>query len=376
MTVTAGRQRHFDSDGGFADSPRRPSRVITVVMVTFRSPVTLHTTDVAEATDLIARLYIPTRLTPVGRGRLNLRMNAIELPALTAGILHFGAGIVVHAAEVGHYFVNIPLSGWAVNRWMDGMSETTTVRSAAVFSPGTSATVTWSGDCEQLCIKVARSEMHRQLEALLNRPVRSSLRFARRLELATPKAKNWFGLVRILANEAGRDDGMLAHPLAVENLQHLLIQGLLLIQPHNYTEAFDTNERAAGAKVVKRAVELMHADPERAWNTAELAREVGVGMRALQRAFQQSDLPPPMTYLRRLRLYRVRAELACGGVDTARVATVAGRWGFLHMGRFAEQYRELFGESPSETLRDENTRRFDDGVVSVARHAGIQFASR
>jgi AraC-like DNA-binding protein len=215
--------------------------------------------------------------------------------------------------------------------------------------------VTWSGDCEQLCIKVAQSEMHRQLEALLNRPVHTPLRFARRLDLATPKAKNWYGLVRILANEAGRDDGMLAHPLAVENFQHLLIQGLLLIQPHNHTEALGANEPAAGAKVVKRAVELMHADPERAWNTAELADEVEVGMRALQRAFQQSDLPPPMTYLRRLRLYRARAELACGAVDTARVATVAGRWGFLHMGRFAEQYRELFGESPSETLRGENT---------------------
>jgi transcriptional regulator GlxA family with amidase domain len=30
---------------------------------------------------------------------------------------------------------------------------------------------------------------------------------------------------------------------------------------------------------------------------------------------------------------------------------VAGRWGFVHLGRFASQYRQLFGETPSETLR-------------------------
>jgi AraC-like DNA-binding protein len=310
----------------------------------------VRTTDVAEATEIISRVYIPTRLTPVGRGRLNLRMDAIELPALTAGVVHFGAGIVVRAAEIGHYFVNIPMSGWAVNRWMDGESETTTSGSAAVFSPGTPATVTWSGDCQQMCIKVTQGEMRAQLEALLNRPVESSLRFGRRFDLGTPKAKNWFGLVRILAAEAGRYDGILAHPLAVANLQQLVIEGLLLIQPHNYTEALTQREPAAGAKVVRRAIESLHADTAKAWNAAELAREVGVSTRALQRAFQESDLPPPMTYLRRLRLHQVRAELAGNSGGTVNVATIAGRWGFLHMGRFAEQYRQMFGECPSETL--------------------------
>jgi transcriptional regulator GlxA family with amidase domain len=30
---------------------------------------------------------------------------------------------------------------------------------------------------------------------------------------------------------------------------------------------------------------------------------------------------------------------------------IAARWGFEHMGRFAQGYRELFGERPSETIR-------------------------
>jgi transcriptional regulator GlxA family with amidase domain len=158
-------------------------------------------------------------------------------------------------------------------------------------------------------------------------------------------------LVRILAGEAGSDDGILGHRLAVANLQQLLIQGLLLIQPHNYTDALTEQEPAAGVKVVNRVIDLMHAGPEKAWHAAGLAHEAGVSTRALQRAFHESGLPPPMTYLRRLRLHRVRAELArsCGGA--VNVATIASRWGFLHMGRFAEQYRQLFGENPSETLR-------------------------
>jgi AraC-like DNA-binding protein len=64
-----------------------------------------------------------------------------------------------------------------------------------------------------------------------------------------------------------------------------------------------------------------------------------------------------MTYLRRLRLHEARAELASHSAspNTITVTAVAGRWGFLHLSRFAEQYRQLFGESPSETLKNDPT---------------------
>ena len=33
------------------------------------------------------------------------------------------------------------------------------------------------------------------------------------------------------------------------------------------------------------------------------------------------------------------------------VAAIAARWGFAHAGRFAIQYRDQYGRSPSTTLR-------------------------
>ena len=35
----------------------------------------------------------------------------------------------------------------------------------------------------------------------------------------------------------------------------------------------------------------------------------------------------------------------------ATVTTVAMRFGFVHLGRFAAEYRRMFGEIPSETRR-------------------------
>jgi transcriptional regulator GlxA family with amidase domain len=175
------------------------------------------------------------------------------------------------------------------------------------------------------------------------------------MSLSARASRDWFGLVRLLAREAGQADGILAHRLAIDNLQHLLVQGLLLIQPHNYAEALAEDEARASTAVVRRAIDLMHANPETPWGTVHLARATGVSARALQKAFQRSGHPPPMTYLRRLRLREARAELSAHSPNELTVTAVASHWGFLHLSRFAEQYRQLFGESPSETLRNEHT---------------------
>ena len=47
---------------------------------------------------------------------------------------------------------------------------------------------------------------------------------------------------------------------------------------------------------------------------------------------------------------RVRAELASADPASTTITQVAMRFGFLHLGRFAGDYRRLFGVAPSETL--------------------------
>jgi hypothetical protein len=59
-----------------------------------------------------------------------------------------------------------------VNLWRDGRLERTIACSAAVFTPSTPADLHWSGDCREICIKITEEQMQRQLEMMLNRPVR------------------------------------------------------------------------------------------------------------------------------------------------------------------------------------------------------------
>ena len=88
----------------------------------------------------------------------------------------------------------------------------------------------------------------------------------------------------------------------------------------------------------------------------ELRGAVGCGERTLTRVFAESFDISPGRYLRLRRLNQARAWLRRGDPARASVTAAATRFGFFELGRFAGNYRRLFGELPSETLgrRDRN----------------------
>ncbi len=72
--------------------------------------------------------------------------------------------------------------------------------------------------------------------------------------------------------------------------------------------------------------------------------------RTLHRAFMELVGEAPQSFVRRLRLHRIRYELSSENEAACSIALVANRWGIGEPGRMAGWYRELFGEFPSETV--------------------------
>jgi AraC-like DNA-binding protein/Flp pilus assembly protein TadD len=111
---------------------------------------------------------------------------------------------------------------------------------------------------------------------------------------------------------------------------------------------------------VKKALDLLAAEPMRAWTLGDLAAACCVSRRTLLRNFRRFADKSPMATLRAIRLDRAR-QMLLAGPPGASVTSIAMQCGFHHLGRFAALYRARHDESPVTTLTRNRT-----GAASLA----------
>src|SRR5262249_58846355 len=101
---------------------------------------------------------------------------------------------------------------------------------------------------------------------------------------------------------------------------------------------------------VSPALKPMECDAARTWTVGVLAAACGVAPRTLQKHFRRFVGEPPLRILCAYRFEDARRALLRARAGET-VTEVALRCGFTHLGRFAVEYRERYGETPSATLR-------------------------
>ncbi|MBX3584177.1 MAG: helix-turn-helix transcriptional regulator [Rhizobiaceae bacterium] len=99
------------------------------------------------------------------------------------------------------------------------------------------------------------------------------------------------------------------------------------------------------------AEELIRARLHEQLSITDICRETRISRRQLEYAFQTTFGVGPAEYLRVLRLNESRRLLKMGRAAQSSVTEIALGVGVTHLGRFAQHYRYLFGETPQQTLR-------------------------
>lgn len=302
--------------------------------------------------DQLNGVFYPARVTPVSSAVQQLpssRLSAASLRHLTLGFVCFGAETSVDPGALGSYHVNVPVTG-AVESHCGRQEMIAVPGRAAVFTPREHTFLpVWGDNAAQLCIKISRQALEEELEGLLGHPVGSWVRFGIDLDVTRGPGKSWLDTVSLLLSELDNPDSLVHRSdRHREHLERLVIGGLVLAQHHNHQDELTSPRPVARPRTVKRVIEAIEAEPDQAWSLADMARRAGVSGRRLQQGFHEHVGMTPMAYLRRVRLERAHHELKAGASS---VADVAYRWGFGNLGRFAQTYRDRFGESPSETLR-------------------------
>jgi len=142
---------------------------------------------------------------------------------------------------------------------------------------------------------------------------------------------------------------VLAHPGAARSLEQALIEAMI----HCLARGEVEEERAAQrhhAKIMRRfdrVIEEHLGDP---LYIPELCKAVGASERTLLVCCQDHLGMGPKHYLLRRRMHLVRRQLRQSAPADTTVTEVAMRYGFWQLGRFAVEYKALFGETPSATL--------------------------
>jgi AraC family ethanolamine operon transcriptional activator len=103
-------------------------------------------------------------------------------------------------------------------------------------------------------------------------------------------------------------------------------------------------------QVVGRAESFFRRHIGEAVSIAKLSSIAGVSERSLRNAFYDVYTTSPKRYLRLWQLHQVRRALRSPRRVEETVTNVATFHGFFELGRFAGEYKALFGEAPSQTL--------------------------
>jgi AraC-like DNA-binding protein len=173
----------------------------------------------------------------------------------------------------------------------------------------------------------------------------------RKLELNNGPGRSFANVLGCLCAESdGARDGNAA-PGIREGLQDLLLESLVRMNTEPHPPGLEHASSRRRRLGVARAVEYMQSNAHRAVSGAELASVACLSLRSLQIAFGECFGTGPMSYLRRLRLARARAELISLDPRDVQLAGFAARWGFSSPSTFTRVYRRTFNELPSQTLR-------------------------
>jgi AraC family ethanolamine operon transcriptional activator len=138
----------------------------------------------------------------------------------------------------------------------------------------------------------------------------------------------------------------------VEGCSHIeseVLENVAEIVAHNINEPeiASSNTRKM---VFERAIEICE-HLKKPISIPQLAAQVGVSQRTLDLSFQERIGISPRTYIRWNRIRAAHRELLHHDPTTTKVSDVATNWNFTELGRFATEYKCLFGELPSETLK-------------------------
>ncbi|HEY0316103.1 MAG TPA: AraC family transcriptional regulator, partial [Sphingomonas sp.] len=312
----------------------------------------------ASRTPHEVRHHVATALCPhemdVGARVMDAALHRAEIGGVQLMRLRYGAETAVRPNPLRDFvLLQFVLSG-EVEIAEEGRRLQCGAGEAVIIETLEDRRLAWTADCEQLIVPVSRTALARAWEAMTGDIAPRAFGLQPSFRFEADDGYALVTLVRFLLIAATTPPGWTGQGPVADILAHHLLN----------SHACGTVGRRPAPRsgaipyYVKRAERIMHDRPEDDITLTMLAEAARVSVRTLTGGFRDHRATSPLARLREIRLDRARRELLDN--EAASVTDVALKLGFNHLGRFANVYRERFGEGPAATLtRTRQRRRLD-----------------
>lgn len=215
---------------------------------------------------------------------------------------------------------------------------------ALMMNPGEQIDLSYSQDCEKVIIKVPERILTEQCMEQVSALPRNGIRFERRV-IDLDSSACLLRFLDAMLTEASESE------LELDSLQipyrEILLNKLL---QHFHSNFRDSPSGSISDRGFAELIAFIDANLKSELDVEELAQMSNVSVRTVYNLFAKHFGLTPRLYIKNARLRSLRRELVSNS-RLRNVTEAALDYGFTHLGRFSSDYRNLFGELPSETFR-------------------------
>ena len=246
------------------------------------------------------------------------------------------------------FAINVPL-GRSFNITQKGRSQAF-IRDINLTRPDRPMDLQADEDCRCLAVCLYPELMLEYTAKLIRSNQPLAPRMPARLGMATPDGHALLRSLARLWSEPLQDSQAPGAQIRLAELEDDVITNFILAAAGT---GYDTDQTLldTAPHCLSLAEDYLCAHLSRPVSRAELAEASGTSIRTLSRGFMRHHGMGPMQFLKARRLDAAYRDLLGASHGDTSVTDVALRYGFNHLGKFAIDYRQAFGESPSATLR-------------------------
>ena len=312
----------------------------------YRFPV-FRTSNPEELRHFGATLFGAASIDLKGLDSFEARVNLIKLQETGLAFGATSADLAIDNLPADFIRLQIPHRGHATSS-VEGRTTDINDRQFAITPADCRSRTVCEAGHERLTFRLSEPVLLQRVTALLDAKPKGALTFQPAIPAGEPRAQTLSHLIRFLAQQLDSTASQL--PAAVcRELEHAIQIAFLYASRNSFSHLLENQESSPAPWVVRRIEEFIEANWQQPITIDRLAAEAGVSARAIFRAFERSRGYSPMAFAKAIRLKRAR-EILTSGDPLVSVTAAAFKSNFASPSRFAKDYREAFGELPSETI--------------------------